>query len=132
MGNLITLNGLNEEDILSSILTNEIIVYEDIQGSKIWMNWNGKEFTIKPKSISSDPISLVDLAMQNYYNPAIQYFNSLSDRVKSLLNKKWWFCFEYFPDEQPANIEYDRVPKNNLVLTSINKSGKYFFNIHVV
>lgn len=129
MGNLITLNGLNEEDILSNILTNEIIVYEDIQGSKIWVNWNGKEFTIKSKSISNEPISLVDLAMQNYYNPAIQYFNSLSDRVKSLLNKKWWFCFEYFPDEQPANIEYDRVPKNNLVLTSINKSGKYFFNV---
>lgn len=132
MGKLITLNGLNEEDILSNILTNEIIVYEDIQGSKIWVNWDGKGFTIKPKSLSSDPISLVDLAMQNYYNPAIEYFNSLSDRVKSLLNKKWWFCFEYFPDEQPGNIQYDKIPKNNLVLTSINKSGKYFFNIEEI
>lgn len=129
MGKLITLNGLNEDDILTNILTNEIIVYEDIQGSKIWVNWNGKEFTIKPKSISNEPISLVDLAIQNYYNQAIDYLNTLDGRVKSLLNKKWWFCFEYFPDEQPANIEYDKVPKNNLVLTSINKSGKYFFNI---
>lgn len=129
MGKLITLNGLNEEDILTSLLTNDIIVYEDIQGSKIWINWDGNKFTIKPKSLSSGPISLVDLAMQNYYNPAIDFFNSLSDRVKSLLNKNWWFCFEYFPDEQPANIEYDKVPKNNLVLTSINKKGKYFFNI---
>jgi hypothetical protein len=31
---------------------------------------------------------MVDLAMQNYYNPAISYFESLDDRVKSLLNKK--------------------------------------------
>jgi len=129
MSKLITITGQNEEDILSGILTNEIIVYEDIQGSKIWVNWNGKEFIIKPKSISSDPINLIDLAMQNYYNFAIDYFNSLDDRVKSLLNKKWWFCFEYFPDNQPANIEYDKVPKNNLVLTSVNKSGKYEFNI---
>ena len=129
MGKLITLNGLNEDEILDSILTDEIIVYEDIQGSKIWVNWNGKEFTIKPKSLSKEPISLVDLAMQNYYNPAIEYFNSLSDRVKSLLNKKWWFCFEYFPDQQPGNIEYNDTPKNKMVLTSINKSGKYNFNI---
>jgi hypothetical protein len=45
------------------------------------------------------------------------------------LNRKWWFCFEYFPDNQPANIEYNRVPKNQLVLSSINKSGKYEFLI---
>jgi len=42
MSKLITLTGINEEEILSDILTKEIIVYEDIQGSKIWVNWNGK------------------------------------------------------------------------------------------
>ena len=129
MGKLVTINGLNEDEILNGVLSDEIIVYEDIQGSKIWVNWNGKEFTIKPKSLSNDAINMVDLAMQNYYNNALNYFNSLDSRVKSLLNGKWWFCFEYFPDNQPANIEYDRIPKNNLVLTSINKSGNYEFNI---
>jgi hypothetical protein len=129
MSKLITLNGSNDQELLSSIFDSEIIVFEDIQGSKIWVNWDGKEFTIKSKSISNDPINLVDLAMQNYYNPAIKYFDSLDLRVKSLLNKKWWFCFEYFPDNQPANIQYSRTPKNNLVLTSINKSGKYNVSI---
>lgn len=129
MAKLITLTGLNEDELLNGILSDEITVVEDIQGSKIWVNWDGKEFTIKPKSISNEPINLIDLAMQNYYNPAINYFNSLDGRVKGLLNRKWWFCFEYFPDEQPANIEYDRVPKNNLVLTAINKDKKYDFNI---
>jgi hypothetical protein len=129
MSKLITLNGMNNEEILNDLFNDEIFVYEDVQGSKIWVNWNGKEFEIRPKSISSDPINLVDLAMQNYYNPALNYLNSLDDRVKSLLNRKWWFCFEYFPDNQPANIEYNRVPKNQLVLSSINKSGKYEFLI---
>ena len=129
MAKLVTINGLNDNELLSGILSDEIIVYEDIQGSKIWVNWNGKEFTIKPKSLSNEPINLIDLAMQNYYNPVINYFNSLDERVKGLLNKKWSFCFEYFPDNQPANIEYDKVPKNQLVLTFINKSGKYEFNI---
>ena len=129
MSKLITLNGLDENDIISDMITDELIVYEDIQGSKIWVNWNGKEFIIKSKSISNEPINLIDLTMQNYYNPAIEYFNSLDKKVKSLLNKKWWFCFEYFPDKQPGNIKYDKVPKNNMVLTSINKSGKYNFSI---
>jgi hypothetical protein len=129
MAKLITINGLNDDELLSGLLADEIIVYEDIQGSKIWVNWSGKEFTIRPKSLSNEPINMVDLAMQNYYNPVINYFNSLDERVKGLLNKRWSFCFEYFPDSQPANIEYDRVPKNQLVLSFINKSGKYEFNI---
>jgi undecaprenyl-phosphate 4-deoxy-4-formamido-L-arabinose transferase len=129
MSKLVTLNGSNDQELLSSIFDNEIVVFEDIQGSKIWVNWDGKEFTIKPKSIGSESINLIDLAMQNYYNPAIKFFESLDIRVKSLLNRKWWFCFEYFPDNQPANIEYSRVPKNNLVLTALNKSGKYDFSI---
>jgi hypothetical protein len=129
MSKLVTLNGENDQEILDSIFGSEIIVFEDIQGSKIWVNWNGKEFNIKPKSIGSESINLIDLAMQNYYNPAINYLNNLDDRIKSLLNKKWWFCFEYFPDSQPANIQYSRVPKNHLVLTTINKNGKYEFGV---
>lgn len=133
MSKLVTLNGIDNQELLNELFNDEITVFEDVQGSKIWVNWNGKEFVIKPKSISNDPINLIDLAMQNYYNPAINYFNSLDSRVKGLLNKKWWFCFEYFPDNQPANIEYSRVPKNNLVLTSINKGGsKYEFTLEEI
>jgi hypothetical protein len=130
MAKLITINEINDEEFINSILNDEIIVYEDVQGSKIWVNYDPSAggFTIKPKSLSNDPINMVDLAMQNYYNDAINYFNSLEKRVVNLLNKKWWFCFEYFPDNQPANIEYSRIPKNKLVLTYINKSGKYEFN----
>jgi hypothetical protein len=129
MGKLINLNETESQALLDEIFDNEIVVFEDVQGSKIWVNWNGSEFSIKPKSISNQEINLVDLAMQNYYNPAILYLNSLDARVKSLLNKKWWFCFEYFPDSQPANIEYERTPKNNLVLSTIYKNGKYDFAI---
>jgi hypothetical protein len=111
MSRLITLNEIEDDDILNELFGDEITVFEDIQGSKIWVNWNGKEFTIKPKSIKNTPINLVDLAMQNYYNPAIKFFESFDDRVRSLVNKKWWFCFEYFPDEQPANIEYKEFQK---------------------
>jgi hypothetical protein len=129
MGKLITLNGIGNDDVLNSLFDKEIFIYEDVQGSKIWVNWNGTDFEIRPKSVNSEAINLVDLAMQNYYNPALKYLYSLSDRVKSLLNKKWWFCFEYFADNQPANIEYARIPKNGLVLTTIFKGSKYDLNL---
>ena len=128
MSKLITLNG-QEDNFLDRIFNEEIIVFEDVQGSKIWINWNGSSFIIKPKSISNEPINLVDLAMQNYYNPAINYFNSLDNRVRGLMPKNWWFCFEYFPDLQPANIEYSKLPKNGLVLASICKNGRYEWSV---
>lgn len=129
MSKLVTLNGIDDQKLLDEIINNEIVVIEDVQGSKIWVNWDGENFTIKPKSIHNDPINLVDLAMQNYYNPAINYFNSLDERVKGLLNKKWYFCFEFFPDNQPGNIAYQRLPKNGLVLTSICKGNKYDYTL---
>lgn len=129
MGKLITLNQINNDEVINTLFNKDIFIYEDVQGSKIWVNWNGKEFEIRPKSVTNEPINLIDLAMQNYYNPALKYLSDLSERVKGLLNKKWWFCFEYFPDNQPANIEYNRVPKNQLVLTSIFKGTKYELNL---
>ena len=123
------LNNIQNESELNDILNNELTIYEDIQGSKIYVNWNGKEFTIKSKTLSSEPINMIDLAMQNYYNHAINYFNSLDSRVKGLLNKKWFYGFEFFPDQQPANIVYSKVPKNHLVLTSICKGNKFDYTI---
>lgn len=129
MSKLVTLNNEKDINILDDIFSNSIVVYEDIQGSKIWINWNSSEFSIKPKSISNDSINLIDLAMQNYYNPAINYFNSFENRIKGLMPKNWWFGFEYFPDEQPANIVYKKTPKNGLVLSSICKNGKYEYTV---
>ena len=129
MSKLLTLNSIEDSSIIDDILNDELIIIEDIQGSKIWVNWNGSEFQIRTKSVNGERINLVDLAMQNYYNPVFNYFSALDNRVKSLLNKKWWFCFEFFTDEQPANITYSRTPKNGLVITSIYKQGKYGFNI---
>lgn len=127
MGKIVTLNDIENDEVLNDFFNEEIIVFEDIQGSKIWVNWNGKEFTIRPKSLNSEPINMIDLAMQNYYNPAINYFNTFDIRIKGLMPKSWSFCFEYFPDLTPGNIEYQKLPKHGLVLTSINKSGKYHF-----
>jgi len=126
---MITLNDATDTGILNDILSSEITVYEDVQGSKIWVNYDGDGFVIRPRRLSEEPINLVDLAMQNYYNGAVDFFNGLPDRVKNLMPRNWSFCFEWFPDEQPANLLYSKRPKNGLVLVAVNKNGKYDHNI---
>lgn len=116
------------DDILNDIFNNDITVYEDVQGSKIFMNYDGNKFTIKQKSINNDAISLIDLSLQKYYNKAFNYFFDLPQRVKGLLPKNWHFVFEYFPDNEPANIKYNKLPKNCLILTAIIKNKKYEYN----
>ncbi len=129
MSKLITLNQDNDKEFLDELFSNDIIVYEDVQGSKLYVNFDGEGFVIKPKSLSAEPINQVDLAMQNYYNAAINFFNLFDSRVKSLMPKRWWFIFEYFPDNQPGNIEYNRMPKNGLVLTGICKGNKFEYSL---
>lgn len=117
------------EDILNQIYSNEIVVFEDVQGSKLFVRYDGKNFEFIQKNINSEPISLLDLSLQKYYNKAINYFYALPERAKKLLSKNYHFCFEYFPDNQPANITYNRTPKNNLILTGICKNKKYNYNV---
>lgn len=120
---LITINETRDK-YLDILFENVLTVYEDVQGSKIFVSYDGKDFHIRTKSVNNDPMNVVELSLQKYYNKAINYLYSLDERVKSLLPKSWFFCFEYFPDEEPAHIKYDREPKNNLILTGIVKGKK--------
>ena len=121
---LTTLNYSSDKELIDELFNSEITVFEDIQGTKIFINWDGEHFSFKQSKIDNNTINLVDIALQKFYNSVIDYLSSIDSRVKSLLNKKWWFGFEYFPDNQPANIRYTKVPKHNLILTSIWK-GKF-------
>lgn len=121
---------IDAEKFIEMISDQEIVVYEDIQGSKIYVNYVNNNWVIRTKSINQNPINLIDLAMQKYYKWALGYLYSLPDTVTDLLRPNYYFCFEYFPDEQPANIKYEKIPKNHLLLTCICKYGKeYIYDI---
>ena len=44
-----TLN--NAEEFVDILKDKELLIYEDVQGSKIFVKWTGTQFIIKPKSI---------------------------------------------------------------------------------
>jgi hypothetical protein len=126
---MIKLNDEPDVDKFVKDLENkELIIYEDIQGSKIYVKYDGDRFIIKPRSIKNDELKFIDLAIQKYYNKAYAFFHTLPKYITDMLNKNSWYCFEYLTDSKPAHIEYNRVPNNNLILTSVVKSGKHTFN----
>lgn len=125
MRKLITLNELNNvQEFIKKIDGKSIVVYEDIQGSTIFVNYSNGEMKIKTTSLSNKPLNYIDYTIQVYYKQASSFFESLEPRVKKLMNSGWWFAFEYFSDEQPANIAYDYKPKNGLILKGIHKGRK--------
>lgn len=117
----------NSEEFIQILKDKDLLIYEDVQGSKIFVRWDGNKFIIKPKSIKSEPLNFIDLTVQKFYNQAYIYFHTLPDYITELMKTDWWFCFEYFPDNQPANIEYNRLPKNNLILSCIVKGNNYIY-----
>jgi hypothetical protein len=128
---IIKLSGVeNTGDFLNLITDKQLVIFEDIQGSKIFVKYDGNKFIIKPKSLKNDPLNFIDLTVQKFYNTAFNYMHSLPSYVTDLLSKSWWFCFEYFPpyDACPANIEYSKNPRNNLILNCIVKGNKYKYD----
>jgi len=127
-----TMINLNEKPNVDQFIKNlenqELIIYEDIEGSKLYIKYDGDRFIIKTKSFKGDELNFIDLAVQKYYNKAFAFFHTLPSYITDILNKNWWFVFEYLPDETSSNIKYNKTPKNNLILTSIVKNNKHKFN----
>lgn len=129
MTKVVKLNKVHDSDeFIEQIKDKDLLIYEDVQGSQIYVKYNGDKFIIKPKSIKNEELNFIDLTVQKFYNQAFVYFHSLPDYITDILNQNWWFVFEYFPDNQPANIEYKRKPKNSLILTCILKGSKHVYN----
>lgn len=66
------------------------------------------------------PITLVDRTLMKYYEKPINYIESLPPHVLNRIPKGWRFGLEYFSNNQPIEIAYDRLPKNNLILSYIH------------
>lgn len=120
---------LTADQFVNLLMNQEITVYEDVQGTKIWCNFNNGKWEIRPKSINNTPINFIDLAIQKLYKYVWAYLMSIHEDVTRLLAPNLYFCFEYFPDLEPANIKYKGLPLNRLILTCICKNGRrYIYN----
>jgi cytidyltransferase-like protein len=115
-------------DFINQLFNQYVTVNEKMDGSAF--SFERDRETGKFKFYRRDqrnPITLVDRTLMKYYEKPIQYIESLPPHVIERIPRKWRFGLEYFANNKPVEIFYDRIPKNNLILSYVHElddSGK--------
>jgi hypothetical protein len=109
------------KDFIENLFSNELIVTEKADGSAFLFQRDeeGNKFF---KRDDRQPISKLDRTLMRFYEKPIDYITKVSENKKFPTDYR--FGFEYFQNTNPVSIVYDRLPKNNLVLTHIKKMDK--------
>jgi len=110
------------KDFVDSLLNSYVTVNEKIDGSAFVFERNQKtgEFDFYKRDLRN-PITMVDRTLMKYYEKPISYIESLPKDVIETIPYGWKFGLEYMSSNSPVEIVYDRVPKNNLILSYIHK-----------
>lgn len=109
--------GSNSNEFMD-LLSNKCIVTERIDGSSFHVKRNKTDFSYY-KSGSKTEMNAVDRTIVRYYENAIRHFKTITEEAKLDMPFDWKFGFEYLGDNKTIDIEYDVLPKSNLVLTHI-------------
>ena len=109
--------GANISDI-DKLLNNKCIVTEKIAASSFHAKRNGSDFLFF-KSGQKNEMNIVDRTIVRYYENGIRHFKSVSDQVIKDMPFDWKFGFDYLTDNKTIDVEYDILPKSNLILTHI-------------
>lgn len=102
---------------IEKLLNAEVSVSEQLNGSRfcVSVNNNGTFSYFRRDS----QITKIDRSVSNYYEKAINHFESFTEEKFAEIPDNWKFGFEYFPTLAPIRISYDTAPLNNLVITDI-------------
>ncbi len=109
--------GANIADV-DKLFNHKCIVTEKINGSSFHARRQGNDFAFY-KSGSKDKMNVVDRTIVRYYENAIRHFRSVSQDVVEDMPFDWKFGFEYLADSKTLDVDYDLLPKSNLILTHI-------------
>lgn len=94
------------------------VVTEKIQASSFHVQKTDKGYSYF-KSGNKEPMNLVDRTIVKYYENGISHFESQGKDIKEQMPSDWRFGFDYMTDSKTVNIKYDKIPKNNLMLSHI-------------
>ncbi len=107
------------DDFINRLFTMPVTIYEKLDASQFSFERDDDGVVNFYKQDQTTPISKIDVTLSQYYNSAIKHVQNISlDKIK-LMPPNWRFCCEYFIDNAPVYISYDKMPKNGLVLINI-------------
>jgi nicotinamide mononucleotide adenylyltransferase len=108
------------KSFIEKLFGKELTVTENLDGSTFSFerDFTGNNISFYKKD-QENPITKVDRILMSYYEKPINYIDSLPESTKEEIPRGWRFGMTYFPNTKPVRIEYERVPKNHLILTHI-------------
>ena len=108
----------NNIETIHSLFRNRCVVTEKIQSSSLHVR-RKKGILEFYKSGKKEQIDKVDRTIVSYYEKGIKHFISLIPETVEKMPHDWKFGFDYMTTNKTVDIEYDSVPKNNLILNHI-------------
>ena len=108
------------KSFIEKLFSKELSVTENLDGSTFSFerDFTGNNISFYKKD-QENPITKVDRILMSYYEKPINYIDSLPESIKEEIPKGWRFGMTYFSNTKPVRIEYERVPKNHLILTHV-------------
>lgn len=108
----------NRQDFVRMI-KQPAIVSEKVQASSFHVKRNKEGGFDFYKSGQKTKMNKVDRTIVKYYETAINYFKAINPAIIEQMPLDWKFGFDYLPTKKSVTLEYDLLPKNNLILTHI-------------
>lgn len=114
------------KEFVNNLLNKTVIINEKMAGTffGVRKDPDSKKFKFFKRNSN---ISYVDRVLSLYFEPPIEYFETKGSALLDQMPPDYLFGMEYFSDKKSQSIEYDRLPKNNLILNYIhilNKAGE--------
>lgn len=106
---------------VSSILDGEVMIQEKVDGSQFSFGVHGGELKFRSRRREfgvGEQDKLFDIAVQILHNIPLSYFN-----------EGYTYHCEYLQKQKHNTLEYDRVPRNNLVLFDVECSYCSFVQV---
>ena len=107
-----------EKEDFNNLLMQKCLVTEKIQASSLHVRREDRLLQFY-KSGNRQPLNKIDRTIVSYYEKGIGHFKALLDEQIQQMPSDWKFGFDYMISEKTVDIEYDTLPKNNLILTHI-------------
>ncbi len=111
---------------VQTLFRNKVYVSEKIDGSRFAFKRVDDDLVFYKRDMKN-PINMIDRTMMKMYEPAIQHIEGLN---RSSIPKNVLFGFEYFANNNPGSIVYDKLPKNGLILTDVSKNGNMVTDVN--
>jgi len=110
---------------IEKLFSNDVYITEKIDGSRFAFKKDNGELVFFKRD-GKTPINMVDRTVMSFYESAIEHIESLK---LNNIPEGITFGFEYFANNNPGSIVYDKIPKNGLILTDISSGGSAITNI---